>query len=249
MQTTQVAFKPQVIRHTSPCGSKRRNTVIKSEKKFWNNRVKHHDPGHNHSALSLTISSNFGMFTDIASQPSSPVSYPIPTYGALVNILRHLAPHLKVDFIPLGVEILNPVKYTKFAFNLSATGRKTKHEIEGSNSMFHHMILEKPRFRVYFALIGATPSLAATAIYTLQRKVRSGNHRALCMGQRDFPLDVEYSNPEEPVRTEINFLLPSMLKQVHYGSEGEFDVFTNVICQQGVVAFPTTAQTVSQIHA
>lgn len=239
--------QPAVIRHTSPCGSKRRNVVIKSQDPFWNDRVKHHEPRHTHSALTLTISSNFGMFTDIASQPSSPVSYPIPTYGALVNILRHLAPHLPIDFIPLGVEILNPVQYTRFSFNLTGPGRKAIHEKKGSNSMFHHMILVRPRFRIYFALFGKKPQLVATAIQTMQRKVRSGNTRALFMGQRDYPLDVQYSNPQEPIREEINFVLPAMLKQIRYGSNGEIEVFNNVTCENGVVVFPTQFQTVAQI--
>lgn len=107
--------------------------------------------------------------------------------------------------------------------------------------MFHHMILRRPRFRIYFALVGKTPQLTGASIQTLQQKVKGGGKgRDLFMGQRDYPLDLEYTNPDEPIQTKENFILPSMLKEVLYRTS-QIAVFSNVTCERGRVVFPTRA--------
>lgn len=222
---------------------KERSYLLKSNDPFWNERVKHLLPDHHHSVLTLTISATFGMFTDISTQPTSPVSYPAPTFGALRNIIRHLAPHLKTDIHPIGVEILNPVVFTGVAFNLTGPGRKPKHHKDGSGAMFHHLILQNPRFRVFFVIENEDESLAAATIDRIQTKIHTANHRPLFMGMRDYPAQVEYSNPNEPVREEITFALPSMLRQVIYGSQ-EIEVYQSVGCHKGCLVYPTRWQTV-----
>jgi len=242
MIATEHYTPPRIRGNEHPNRRARKNCLIKTDKPLWNQQAARMTGGR-HSALTLTISAQMGMFTDISSQPSSPVSYPAPTFGALTNILRHLAPHLKTNWVPLGVEFLAPLSFTKFAFNLSSTGRKTVHEKEHTSSMFHHTVLENPRFRVYFAITNDDPQLAAATIQKIQQKVRSGNHRSLFMGGRDFPLHVEFSNPEEPTCEEINFQLASMLRQITYQPPG-IEVFSDVTCENGVLVFPRTFQAI-----
>lgn len=225
------------------------NCLLKSNDPFWNERAKHVLPDYQHSALTLTISASFGMFTDISTQPTSPVSYPAPTFGALRNILRHLAPHLKSEFIPIGVEILNPVEHISYGFNLTGPGRKPVHHTKECGAMFSHMILRNPKFRVFFAITNKSPELAAATLQKMQSKIQSCNHRDIFMGARNFPAHVQYSNPEEKPLKDVNFLLPSMLKQICYNETDTIEVYHDVPCLNGRLIYPTLCKKISTSHA
>lgn len=235
---------PPTLRHTCPNGTTRNNVNIRTDNPFWNQRVRARDPKHNHSALSLVISGRYGMFADISSQPSSPVSYPAPTYGALSNILRHLAPNLGTTFVPLGIEFLAPVAYTKMAFKLSGPERKSVHHKNGNDSMFHHIILKNPKFRIFFLIKAFNKDMAAATLIKIQRSVKNSNHRPLFMGNREYEADVTFNDPSLPICESVNFVLPSMLKKIAHDT-GKIEVYHNVICENGVVVYPTPFQTVS----
>jgi len=244
MITTAIPDYVVLERKVSPAGHSRNNPIIKTKDPFWNQRAKVMTGGNTHSALTLTISGRRAHFKDITSQVTASVSHPIPTYSALVNILRHLAPHLKSKFIPLGVEILNPVKYDNITFNLTGPERKSTHIKSGSNSMISQGILLDPRYRVFFAVTNKDPNLAGATIQKIGRAIKTSNHRPLFLGCREYPADIEFSNPEEPIEN-VNEVIPTMLKEIDYTKSKTIQVYQDVVIDRGRAHYPKTSHEVT----
>jgi CRISPR-associated protein Cas5d len=209
--------------------------------------------------VQLEIAGNTAMWT----RPDTgdcPVSYPAPTYSAVRGIFESILWGPAVQVVPTKVEICSPLQYHNYQTNYGGPLRKTGVVTSGGGFQFLATVLIDVRYRFYAevqpvdktnkekipekALLwdGKTtsPGHAYQAIFN--RRLNRGQCFSMpCLGWKEFVPD--YFGPFREntiVQTDINTVLPSMLREVFskgYDSEVSILYAQNVSIKEGVLEF------------
>jgi hypothetical protein len=197
-----------------------------------------------HRAMAFRMDCKMAMFADLMSQPSSPESYPTPTYGAIRQILQGMTGRLRVNVIPLGIEIIHLGTEMPFGYNLTGPGRKPTHHKKNTSAQFHPIYRENCSFKVFFALDG--PQVLAAA-QRIGRRIKNGNGYVFA-GNKELPADLRAIDPKTDVTdTSVNFHIPVMMKEVVYEVPGAVDIYSNVRCENGRLLFPREWERMQQV--
>lgn len=209
--------------------------------------------------VELEISGSTAMWT----RPDTgdcPVSYPAPTYSAVKGIFESILWGPAVQVIPTKAEICAPLQYHNYQTNYGGPLRKTKILESGGGFQLLATVLINVRYRLYAEVI-PIPKMDKGRIPDSARewdaKTNSPGHayqdifkRRLARGQcfsmpflgwKEFGPD--YFGPfraRSIVHSEINIVLPSMLREVFskgYATKATFSYDQNVVIKDGVLEY------------
>jgi CRISPR-associated protein Cas5d len=152
---------------------------------------------------------------------STPVSYPVPTWGALKGMLECVAPHAKAYLHPTHVEICSPIRTARYATNYGGPLRKAGQIKEDNNLQLIATVLCDVRYRVHAAALpleqggnGANHAHALQEIF--QRRLAAGKlFHTPCLGWKEFT--PTYFGPllsDSRANPDINLYVPSLLFSV-----------------------------------
>lgn len=184
-----------------------------------------------------------------------PVSYPAPTYSAVKGIFESILWGPAIEIIPIKVEICKPLHFHSYATNYNGPLKKS-----GTHGAYQFLatILTDVCYRMYAHVYPATnknrldhkakkwdknttsPGHAYAAIF--ERRLKRGQWHALpCLGWKEFtPSYVGSFREETNIQTDINTILPSMVRQVFDGHNAapKFTYDQNVKVVNGVLHYP-----------
>jgi len=145
------------------------------------------------------------------------------------------------SIVPLGVEALSPLEFTKYSFAYCGELRKRSQIASGACSLHRLQVLVNPAFRVIFDVQPGPKSSGpdgsvARFLRNFSRKLLTGDHPVLAMGTSDF---IAFARPvtETPIVSERRWQAPLMLKTPH-GPGGRSVFFRNVVAGGGRLIFP-----------
>ena len=184
-----------------------------------------------------------------------PVSYPVPTYSAVMRIFKAVAWGPAVEIVPFKVEICKPLHFHGYTTNYN--GPLKKSGTEGSYQ-FLATVLTDVCYRMYAYVYPArkdvslpdkalewdkkttSPGHAYAAIF--ERRLKRGQWFVQpCLGWKEFtPTYVGPFREGTRVEEDINTVLPSMLREVFpdgYNSKVRFTYDQNVKIERGVLTY------------
>lgn len=209
--------------------------------------------------ISLEISGSTAMWT----RPDTgdcPVSYPAPTYSAVKGIFESILWGPAIQVIPTKVEICAPLQYHNYQTNYGGPLRKSGVVATGGGFQLLATVLIDVCYRLYAEVVtvskndkerisdGArkwdrkttSPGHAYQDIFI--RRLKRGQCFSMpCLGWKEFGPD--YFGPirvKNKVQTDINTVLPSMLREVFskgYSSEVSFLYDQNVEIRNGILVY------------
>ena len=214
--------------------------------------------------VSLEISGPYAMWT----RPDTgdcPVSYPAPTFSAVKGIFESILWGPAIRIIPTRVEICQPLIYHNYQTNYGGPLRKPGVIKSGGGYQLMATILIDVCYRMYAEVRACGRSLHDSLSHGARRwdqKTSSPGHayrdifeRRLKRGQsftipflgwKEFVPDyVGVFRDNTTVCTDINFVLPSMLREVFPGGHNSPVAFTydqNVRVEKGVMLFPVSKE-------
>jgi len=98
--------------------------------------------------IQMEIAGNTAMWT----RPDTgdcPVSYPVPTYSAIVGIFEAILGGPAVEIVPTKVEICSPIQYHQYTTNYGGPLRKSESIKEGNNYQLLATVLVDVCYRLY----------------------------------------------------------------------------------------------------
>jgi CRISPR-associated protein Cas5d len=186
----------------------------------------------------LEISGKSAMWTR-PDTGDSPVSYPVPTPGAVKGIFESILMLKNVEVVPLKAEICVPIIYHTYTTNYGGPLRKSKIMQKGASYQLLATVLVNVCYRLYVLpqkanLEGKNISEKAKlwmkpvtnpnhAYYEIfNRRITKGQyHEMPCLGWKEFVPD--YIGPfrtETEICSEINEAIPSMLWSTFSANDG-----------------------------
>ncbi len=190
-----------------------------------------------------------------------PVSYPAPTYSAVKGIFEALLWGPAVQIIPIKVEICAPLQYHNYQTNYGGPLRKSGVIAGGGGYQLLATVLIDVCYRLYAEVSpmpGSSKRRAPPGAKQWDAKTSSPGHayqaifnrrrdRGQCftipfLGWKEF--GPSYFGPlRETTRvcSEINMMIPSMLREVFsegYASKCVFTYDQNVKIVEGIIGFP-----------
>jgi CRISPR-associated protein Cas5d len=209
--------------------------------------------------VQLEIAGNTAMWT----RPDTgdcPVSYPAPTYSAVKGIFESILWGPAVQITPTKVEICAPLQYHNYQTNYGGPLRKSGVIATGGGFQLLATVLIDVRYRFYAEVTpvskakknaisegarswdGKTTSPGHAYQEIFNRRLKRGQCFSMpCLGWKEFGPD--YFGPFRKitiVQTDVNTVLPSMLREVFsqgYASEVSFLYDQNVVIKAGVLEF------------
>ena len=190
-----------------------------------------------------------------------PVSYPAPTYSAAKGIFESLLWGPAVQIMPTKVEICSPIQYHHYQTNYGGPLRKMRVIAEGGGYQLLATVLIDVCYRLYAEVSHVSsevksrlpdnaahwdrnttsPGHAYQAIFS--RRLKSG--KCFCMpflGWKEFaPSYFGEFRKRSEVQSDINMVIPSMLREVFsggYASDCDFTYDQNVKIAEGVMEYP-----------
>jgi CRISPR-associated protein Cas5d len=209
--------------------------------------------------IQMELSGNTAMWT----RPDTgdcPVSYPAPTYSAVKSIFEALLWGPAVQIIPTKVEICTPLQYHNYQTNYGGPLRKSGVIAGGGGFQLLATVLIDVCYRLYAEVTPASASAKGRAPEKARQwdgKTTSPGHayrdifdrrlkRGQCftipfLGWKEF--GPSYFGPfreTTTVRSDINVVIPSMLREVFsegYASKVAFTYDQDVEIAAGVMEF------------
>jgi CRISPR-associated protein Cas5d len=187
------------------------------------------------------------------------VSYPAPTYSAVKGIFEAILFNQAIEVVPSKVEICAPIVYHTYNTNYGGPLRKSDQMNKGASYQLLASVLANPCYRLYAAVklntrtngkisgkteawLKRTISSAHAHQEIFNRRLNRGQSYYIpCLGWKEFTPD--YVGPfrtETQVYTDINMMLPSMLRQVFpdgLNSETRFIYDRDVQIRNGVLEY------------
>ncbi len=216
---------------------------------------------HKEYRVSLEIAGPTAMWTR-PDTGDAPVSYPVPTYGAVKGIFESVLLSEWAEVVPTQVEICKPIVYHNYSTNYGGPLRKTKNMRDGKNASYQLLatVLVDVCYRLYAILRAVSENYEKRGKDELQRQKQgttNGAHayqevfeRRLkkgklftmpCLGWKEFVPDyVGPFRPETVVCKEIDLEIPSMLKTCFpNGKNSAYDpkYVQNVKIREGVLSY------------
>lgn len=190
-----------------------------------------------------------------------PVSYPAPTYSAAKGIFESLLWGPAVQVIPTKVEICAPIQYHNYQTNYGGPLRKMRVIAEGGGYQLLATVLIDVCYRLYAEVAPVTAGVKKRITDCSRQwdsKTTSPGHayqdifirrlkRGQCftmpfLGWKEFaPSYFGAFRERTNVQTDINVVIPSMLREVFpggYASECAFTYTQNVKIAEGVMEYP-----------
>lgn len=208
----------------------------------------------------MEISGNTAMWT----RPDTgdcPVSYPVPTYSAVKGIFEALLWGPAIEIVPTRVEICAPLQYHNYQTNYGGPLRKTTVISGGGGYQLLATVLIDVCYRLYAEVVPVVWLRPDRMPYTARNwdeKTTSPGHayqaifdrrlkRGQCftvpfLGWKEF--GPSYFGPFRPttkVQSDINVVIPSMLREVFsegYASERAFTYDQDLRIDAGAIDFP-----------
>ena len=195
-----------------------------------------------HTPLAFEIFGDYGLFSRVDVSTAVAVSYPFPTWSAIKGMIETIFWRRDVwNIVPLGVEALSPLEFTKYSFAYGGELRKRSQIASGACSLHRLQVLVNPAFRVVFDV---RPGLKANGpdgsvarfLRNFSRKLLTGDHPVLAMGTSDF---IAFARPVTEARIvgERCWQAALMLKTPH-GPGRRSVFFQNVVVEGGRLIFP-----------
>jgi CRISPR-associated Cas5-like protein len=104
-----------------------------------------------HTPLAFEIFGDYGLFSRVDVSTAVAVSYPFPTWSAIKGMIETIFWRRDVwNIVPLGVEALSPLEFTKYSFAYCGELRKRSQIASGACSLHRLQVLVNPAFRVVF---------------------------------------------------------------------------------------------------
>jgi len=215
----------------------------------------------NRYEIALEVSGNTAMWT----RPDTgdcPVSYPTPTYSAAKGIFEAILWGPAIQIVPTKVEICTPVQYHNYQTNYGGPLRKSGVIAGGGSFQLLATVLIDVCYRLY-AEVSPIPKPAKSRVPDKARqwdeKTTSPGHayrdifnrrlkRGQCftlpfLGWKEFGPNYFGAFRETTiVRSDINMMIPSMLREVFsegYASKCAFTYEQDVKITAGVMEFRT----------
>jgi len=209
--------------------------------------------------IKMEIAGNTAMWT----RPDTgdcPVSYPAPTYSAVIGIFEAISGGPAVEIIPTKVEICSPIQYHQYTTNYGGPLRKTASITEGNNYQLLATVLVDVCYRLYAEVIPTrkkghlpenakswdkrttSPGHAFQAIFN--RRLKRGECFSIpFLGWKEFTPSYfgEFRENTQVLSDLPSITLPSMLRQVFsqgYNSPVSLVYDTNVNITDGVLSYP-----------
>lgn len=209
--------------------------------------------------IQMEISGNTAMWT----RPDTgdcPVSYPVPTYSAAKGIFESLLWGPAVQISPVKVEICAPVQYHNYQTNYGGPLRKSRLISEGGGFQLLATVLIDVCYRLYAKVTSIPPAVKnrvpAKALQWDERTTAPGHayrdiffrrlKRGQCfsipfLGWKEFgPNYFGEFRKATKVQTDVNMIIPSMLREVFpggYASDCAFTYEQNVRIAEGVLEY------------
>src|ERR1700741_2898601 len=195
-----------------------------------------------HTPLAFEITGDYGLFSRVDVSTAVAVSYPFPTWSAIKGMIETIFWRRDVwNIVPLGVEALSPLEFTKYSFAYCGELRKRSQIASGACLLDRLQGLVNPAFRVILDVHPGPKSSGpdgsvARFRRNFSRKLLTGDHPVLAMGTSDF---IAFARPvtETPIVSERRWQAPLMLKTPH-GPGGRSVFFQNVVAGGGRLIFP-----------
>jgi CRISPR-associated protein Cas5d len=210
--------------------------------------------------IQMEISGNTAIWT----RPDTgdcPVSYPAPTYSAVKGIFESLLWGPAVQIVPTRVEICAPLQYHNYLTNYGGPLRKSRVIASGDGFQLFATVLTDVCYRLY-AEVSAISGLIKNSVpdkarqwdkYTtspghayraiFERRLKRGQCFTVpFLGWKEF--GPSYFGPFREttrIRSDINMVIPSMLREVFsegYASKCAFTYDQDVRITAGVMEFP-----------
>lgn len=210
--------------------------------------------------LQMEIAGNTAMWT----RPDTgdcPVSYPAPTYSAVKGIFESLLWGPAVEIVPTRVEICAPIQYHNYQTNYGGPLRKSTVIASGGGFQLLATVLIDVCYKLFAEVSPvstvikeripdkarqwdrktSSPGHAYRAIF--DRRLRRGQCFATpFLGWKEF--GPSYFGPfreETKVQSNINIVIPSMLREVFsegYASKSVFSYDQDMKITGGIMEFP-----------
>lgn len=209
--------------------------------------------------IEMEISGNTAMWT----RPDTgdcPVSYPMPTYSAAKGIFESILWGPAVQVVPTKVEVCAPVVYHSYHTNYGGPLRKSRVINEGGGFQLLATVLIDVCYRLYAEVLPVPSAWKARApdlARQWDKRTTSPGHayqdifqrrlkRGQCftipfLGWKEFgPSYFGEFRKTTKVQTDINLVIPSMLREVFpggYASKCNFTYERDAKLSSGVLAF------------
>ncbi|MBI4962187.1 MAG: CRISPR-associated protein Cas5 [Desulfomonile tiedjei] len=207
--------------------------------------------------VALEISGPTAMWTR-PDTGDAPVSYPVPTFGAVKGIFESVLWSQWAEVVPIRVEICSPIVYHPYTTNYGGPLRKSGIMKTGDSFQLLATVLTNVCYRLYAEVssdpngymkhgrpgkqIGGTTNGAHAYQEVFARRLRRGQFFSTpFMGWKEFTPD--YIGPfreNTDVCQDINLVIPSMLRTCFpAGKRSEYDPFYDqaVRIQGGVLRY------------
>lgn len=206
--------------------------------------------------VSLEISGPTAMWTR-PDTGDTPVSYPVPTFGAVKGIFECILMSDWAEVVPTKVKICKPIVYHSYTTNYGGPLRKAKIMPGGSYQLIASVLINVC-YRLYAAIraepanynkngrlgkqnVGTTNGAHAYQEMFERRLQRGQLFSTPCLGWNEFTPD--YVGPfrsATTVNTELNIVIPSMLRSCfpdgkHSKWQPKFD--QHVVIDKGVMRY------------
>lgn len=215
------------------------------------------------SKLSYPVQMEIAGSTAMWTRPDTgdcPVSYPAPTYSAVVGIFEAILGGPAVEIIPTKVEICSPIQYHQYTTNYGGPLRKSESIKEGNSYQLLATVLIDVCYRLYADVVPnkrkdnlperakqwdrktTCPGHAFQSIFNRRLK-RGGCFSIPFLGWKEFtPSYFGEFRDRTLVLSELPpITLPSMLRQVFsrgYNSPVSLVYDTNIVINGGVLSYP-----------
>ena len=209
--------------------------------------------------IEMEISGNTAMWT----RPDTgdwPVSYPVPTYSAVKGIFESILWGPAVQIVPTKVEICAPVQYHNYQTNYGGPLRKSGVVAGGGGFQLLATVLIDVCYKLYAEVLPMSKALKDRVPDKARQwdgKTTSPGHaykdifyrrlkRGQCfnipsLGWREFgPSYFGTFRETTEVQSDINMVIPSMLREVFsggYASECAYTYEQNVKITSGIMVF------------
>ncbi|MEW6352090.1 MAG: CRISPR-associated protein Cas5 [Thermodesulfobacteriota bacterium] len=182
-----------------------------------------------HAAVSMEVSGPTAMWTR-PDTGDAPVSYPVPTFGAIKGIFECILWSQWAEVVPTRVEVCGPIVYHTYTTNYRGPLRESKVMKKGSSFQLLATVMVNVCYRLYADVqsdpsgyhkhgrpgkqVTGTTNGAHAYKDVFERRLRRGEFFSTpFLGWKEFLPDyVGPFRPETSVCEDIDLVIPSMLK-------------------------------------
>jgi CRISPR-associated protein Cas5d len=200
--------------------------------------------------VQLEISGQAAMWTR-PDTGDAPVSYPVPTFGAVKGVFESILWDKAAEIVPTKVEICRPIFFQPYTTNYHGPLRKR----DTSNYQLLATILVDVCYRLYANVVcdhekGAFRDEKGNLITTngahayaarFERRLKQGKMFSMpCLGWKEFVPDYIGPFRDNTTVENIDLCIPSMLKTCFpHGKNSEYEpvYFQNIRIEKGVMTY------------